>query len=312
MQRAYLSFSDDGGRSFSPARAIDATPARGVHQWRPAIASASSRGAVVAWIDERGRSADDDLPQAQVRVAIVRGGRAEASRRLDEGAPVPLAAKLHNAWAPSVAVRGRRVLVSWIDFRTYDWRVYARSSPDGGASFGAERTLSPPSDVEVLDDSPRAAIGPRGDLVAFTDWRKRVGTAQRPHQVYDTLLSAPGGAVGRVDDHGSRQVSTFSPWPVALAGGGALVAFQDASRGVNAVRVARMTGGGRRRGTPSAVSDAGAAPWNQWRPALALVPGGSALTAWEDERDGPSQVFAARAPVGRIGGAPRPFTGARP
>ena len=106
-------------------------------------------------------------------------------------------------------------------------------------------------------------------------------------------------------------VSTFSPWPAALADGGALVAFQDASRGVNAVRVARLDAAGRRRGTPSAVSDAGAAPWNQWRPALALVPGSRALAAWEDERDGPAQVFAARAPVARIGGTPRPFTGAR-
>jgi hypothetical protein len=38
---------------------------------------------------------------------------------------------------------------------------------------------------------------------------------------------------------------------------------------------------------------------NQWRPALALS-GSRALVAWEDERDGPAQAYAAAAPARRI------------
>jgi hypothetical protein len=76
-----------------------------------------------------------------------------------------------------------------------------------------------------------------------------------------------------------------------------VVAWQDHARGPGEVYAARVLGGRPTRRAP--VGDGGAPAANQWRPALA-VSGGSVVAAWEDERDGPDQIFYARAPLGRI------------
>ena len=303
-ERVYFARSRSGGRRFGRPRPLDpASP--GSAQWRPALAQ--GRGDVVhaAFVDERHRFADGGAPQAGLHYTRVRRGAPEASRRLDSPGPRPLAARLDNSWAPSVAARGDRVLVAWIDFRNYDWDVFSRESSDRGASFGAERQVNDaPSDPgagdgenEALDDSPQAVLTAAGPLVAFTDWRKRASSEARPHSAYDTFVSAPGGPNRQADPHGGRQVSTFAP-AACPAGRDLLVAFQDASRGQNDVRIARMRGGAR-RGRARRVDDAGRRGGNAWRPRLACA-GGWVLAAWEDERDGPAQVYTARARRGRL------------
>ena len=64
-------------------------------QWKPALAQGSGETVHAVWIDERERSADDDLPQAHVFYARV--GKGGVARRLDQGAPVEAAAKLPPA-----------------------------------------------------------------------------------------------------------------------------------------------------------------------------------------------------------------------
>jgi hypothetical protein len=95
-------------------------------------------------------------------------------------------------------------------------------------------------------------------------------------------------------------VSTFAPAIAGLPGGDALVAWQDMSspRGdgdIFVTRVRRGAGGGR----AVRVDDTGTRGWNQWRPALALS-SGRVIAAWEDERDGPPQIYFARAKTRRI------------
>jgi hypothetical protein len=291
-ERVYLSRSGDGGRRFGPPRPLDGSPPAGVAQWRPALAQGAGDTVHAAWIDERERFADGGLPQAGLFYARVTGGTPESGRRLDGGGPpAALAAKLDNAWAPSVAVRGGRVLVSWLDFRNYDWDVFSRTSEDGGGSFAPEVTVNDtPSGDEALNDSPRAALLSGGPLVAWTDWRKRDSSASRPHSAYDTYSAVPGGPNRQVDPHSGRQVSTFSP-AICSLGKDALIAFQEALHGQNDIRIVRMLGGTRRSRTRR-VDDAGRGGGNAWRPQLACS-GGRVLAAWEDERDGPPQVYAA-------------------
>jgi hypothetical protein len=93
-----------------------------------------------------------------------------------------------------------------------------------------------------------------------------------------------------VDRYGRRQASTFSP-AICLDSGGPLVAYQDASRGQNDVRVVRI-GAALKRGASYRVDDAGSAAANAWRPQLSCSKG-RVLAAWEDERDGPPQIYAA-------------------
>jgi len=307
--RVYVTHSSDGGRTFSAPVAVDASPPADVKQWKPSVAAAGPGSALVAWIDERGRFAGDDLAQAQVRLARIERDTAGPSVRIDEGIdPVPLAATLDHAWAPSLAVSGERVLVSWIDFRSYDWRVTARESTDGGASFASQQVLSTAAaDVEALDDAPQAAYaraaggaGPRG-LVAHTRWAKEQDGLTTPSRLYDTVLASVGGfAPLQVDGHGGEHVSTFSPALAVLAGGEAVVAWQDHAKGPGDVYLARIGAAGSRADRPVRVDDSGTAGTNQWRPRVAVTTN-RVVVAWEDERDGPAQIYVARASPRRLG-----------
>jgi hypothetical protein len=284
--------SSDGGRTFAAPQAVD-SPAE---TWRPSIAATGSGTAYLAWIDTRDRFTLDDLPQAGLYGARLPGG---APVRLDStAAPDPLAQTLDNAWAPSVAARGTNVLVTWIDFHSYDWDVRARGSADAGATFSSEQAINeqPPAE-ESLDASPHAALGPHGPLVAYTDWTKSDASARRPSPLYDIYLRA-GGRPRKVDGTGARSVDAFWPAVAAAGNGDAIVAWQDMRRGTGDIRITRA---GARVGRARVV--AGGLRGNRWRPALAIS-GKRAIVAWEDSRDGPSQVYVRRMPLPLVASRP--------
>jgi hypothetical protein len=279
--------SSDGGRTFAAPQAVD-SPAE---TWRPSIAATGAGTAYLAWIDTRDRFTLDDLPQAGLYGARLPGG---APVRLDStAAPDPLAQTLDNAWAPSVAARGTKLLVTWIDFHSYDWDVRARYSADGGATFGDELPVNvEPKSIESLEASPHAALAPRGAAVAFTDWRKSPDSAHRPSSLYDIALQSPDSRHPRkIDGTGTAHVDAFSPALAIAPGGDAIVAWQDMRRGTGDIRITRA---GERVGRSRVV--AGGLRGNRWRPALAIS-GKRAIVAWEDSRDGPSQVYVRRMPL---------------
>ena len=180
-------------------------------QSKPALGQGAGDTVHAVFVDERTRSTDDDLPQAGVYYTRVTGGQPGAVQRLDTGTPATLAAKLHNAWAPRIAARGRSVLVSWIDFLNYDWGVFSRQSSDGGGTFGSQIRVTDNTEgstqQEELADSPDPALLP-GPFVAWTDWRKRDSAQTKPHQEYDIYAATPGAPNRQVDPYGARQVST--------------------------------------------------------------------------------------------------------
>jgi hypothetical protein len=135
---------------------------------------------------------------------------------------------------------------------------------------------------------------PGRSLVVWTDWRKRDSTGPLPHRQYDVFAAAPGRPNVQVDPHGRRAVSAFSPSACA-AGRRTLVAFQDESRAQSRIRLVRVAAG-QRRGGALRVDDGGAAAGDAWRPRLDCS-GGRAVAVFESERDGPPQVYAARAPL---------------
>jgi Carbon-nitrogen hydrolase len=281
--------SADGGKTFEPQHPVD-SPAE---TWRPSIAATTAGSAYLAWIDTRDRFTLDDLPQAGLYGARLPAG---APQRLDSTAPPnDLARTLDNAWAPSVAAREQRILVSWSDFRTYDWRVYGRQSFDGGAAFGQEKAVTdtPPAE-EALDASPRSVPGEA--TVVYTAWRKSALSAHAPSPLYDIRESTPGGHSFRVDGDGARSVNAF--WPaVARSEAATYAAWQDMARGTGAIWLARLGSPVRRKVVAQARRG------NAWRPALAVV-GKQAVVAWEDDRDGPPQIYSRRMPL--------PFSSSRP
>ena len=307
--RVYYAQSADGGRTWSGATALGGAADDGIAQWRPALAAGRGDVVHVALVDERERSADDRLPQAHVYYARIRGGASEPLRRLDQGEPVPLAARNDNSWAPRVSVRGERVLVTWVDFLRYDWDVFTRESRDGGDSFADQRDVNdapeadagaggPPTRDEALTDTPEAALGGSRPFVTWTDWRKRDEPEGVPHQQYDVFVATPGGRNVQADPYGTRPVSTFAPSICATRSDDALIAFQDASRGQNDVRVVHMRGGSK-RGAARRVDDVGDRGGNAWRPRLGCW-GDRVIAAWEDERDGPAQIYAAVSTLARL------------
>jgi hypothetical protein len=145
---------------------------------------------------------------------------------------------------------------------------------------------------EELASSPDPVLLPGGPLVTWADWRKRDLGGSQPHQEYDVFAAAPGAPNVQVDPHGSRQVSTFSPAACA-AGADALVAFGDASAPQSRIRLVRVHAG-TRSGPARRVDDGGPRAGDAWRPHLACSHG-HVVAAFETERDGPSQVYAATA-----------------
>jgi uncharacterized membrane protein YgcG len=306
-----FSRSAPGGRGFSAPRPVDGSAPELASQLKPALAQGRGDLVHAAWIDDRERSADDDLPQAHLLYARIARGRPGPPRRLDADPPVALAAKLDHAWAPRIATRGRRVLVTWLDFQNYDWGVFSRLSTDDGGGFGKQARVtdndeSADAQQEELADSPDAAFtGRRGTpLIAWTDWRKR-DTAAAPHQEYDVFVASPGAANRQVDPYGARQVSTFAPSICATGKERAIVAYQDSSRGrseVRAVTVGGSGGGGSGdagRGRARLLSDAGARGGNAWRPRIACS-GGRVVALWEDERDGPPRLYVSHGSARRL------------
>jgi hypothetical protein len=303
-QRVEVALSRDGGRSFGVPTTVpraSATPG-GHRQWLPVLAPDGHGGAYLVYLEEDDPSADDALPQTRVFFRpVTSDGSLGPVQRLDQGQPVQLAAKLDHAWAPSIAARGDRVSVAWVDFRTYDWRPYSRTSTDGGATFAPERDVSSaysmnPAPREQLADSPSVALDAKDTFVAWTDWRKEDDTNVMPSSAYDTWVArSTGGGFEpevRADDRGARQASTF--WPAAVAqGGDVLVAWQDSASGTGDIRMARI--GHAERGPAVRVDDTGRSGINQYRPSLALA-GRRLVAAWEDERNGPMQIYAATAP----------------
>lgn len=298
VQRVFVARSTDAGRTFSRPVAADGSVGPAVQQLRPAIAATGRDAAVVAFVDDRARFTGDDLPQAGIWSVRFRGNVPGTAVRLDStDAPNDLSKTLDNAWAPALAARGGKVELTWTDFRDYEWNVYARSSADGGAAWGAEQEVNDTADAdEALEDTPRTALLDGGPLVAYTDWAKSSASARKASPLYDIDVARPGGRHVKADGTGAAHVNAFAPAIVA-AGKSAIVAWQDHRHGPADILAARVTPKAADR--PVRVDDTGTQGSNQWRPALALA-GGTLVAAWEDERDGPAQIFFARVPEARI------------
>jgi hypothetical protein len=266
---------------------------RGTPQWLPSLALGPGGVVHAAWVDA-GEKFADGRSQASIRYTRITGGQPERSRRLDEGAPAKLATRMDNAWVPSVAVSGKRVLVTWIDFQNYDWDVMSRLSNNGGSTFAKQVDSNPEKpEIENLSDSPRPVFTTRGPFIAWTDFHKR-DTVDRVHPLYDTYIAPLGRTPVQADPYGGRQVSTF--WPSVCADGrDVIVAFQDSATAVAGIKVTRMRDG-TARGRAFALSDG---PSGSYRPSIACS-GGRFVAAWEDMRSGPPRIYAARGSLRRI------------
>jgi hypothetical protein len=277
-----VAVSEDGGRSFSPAVAVEASEAA---RWEPRLAFRPDGGALaLVWMDFREGLA------AKVRLArSVDGGRTwGASVRVDTGGAE--ASRVEGMQAqPSLAWTESALAVAWVDYRERDWQVWAAVAPDGGTPGAAVR-VSPASESEVLAADPVLTAAPGGALVlAWEDLRERRGHRDvrfarwSAGAGWTSLPELKGGA-----DEGAF-VSRFRP-SVVRVGEEVRAVFQDLTPGKNALYGVTLPPGLEGpTGSPERLDDTGEAANQLTRPRLLSV-GGGALVFFEDDRSGWSRI----------------------
>jgi hypothetical protein len=301
--RIRLARFDLRGRKLDGDTRVD--DADGSGKWRPAIAAAGRR-VYVAWVDERDVSPQGIAFEHIYFARSLNGGRSfEPSQRVDAGAPVALSTRLDNKWAPAVAALRRNVVVTWADFRNYNWDIYAAASDDRGATFAANvRVDDFVPDIERLHQNPAVTIIPksRRTVVAWTDLR-----AREPDTSVFFATSSDGGATFSANAALDDSRAGFDPdadtpsnqWSPQLASfrDDVCAVWQDNRLGNNDVFFTASRDGGASFAANERVDDTGAGISNQYNPDVAITRFRGQVTCyavWEDTRDGDSDVYLAR------------------
>jgi len=277
-------------------------------KWVPAIALVG-HDPVVAWVDERDVGFEGEPVEHIYAARGHDGGMSfDPAVRVDAGATDPLAAHLDNKWGPTLATARNAVYAAWADFRRYNWDIFLARSDDGGATWGPNVEVDDFPDLERIDERPSIAVERRGPVhVAWTDLR-----AREP----DTNIF-----YARSDDHGAsftpnRQLddsktafdvdheTPTNQWHPSLAADhrALFVAWQDDRFGNDDILFTTSFDGGATFAPAERVDDTGAGPSEQSRPSLALAPRGKrrlCYVAWEDDRNGTSDIYLARRACGR-------------
>lgn len=293
-----VAVSADGGASFAAAPFFDALPAGPVRR-TPRVAVAGER-ILVAWEQE-----DPATGAASV----------EAATGLDGGATwsaARVAGDAAEAWAPDVAVdpADGTLHVAWLDLRAGGRpKPFAARSADG-ASWDEVRV----DPANAVTDNPRGdaafvRVAARGGrvFVAFTDFRA---------YAWDVYLaeSADGGAsfaaAARIDPPAKQVVPAAGDPAVEaerLHGDVDLALAPDGS-----ARVSWASLQDRRVDTEATLwspdgvlrMDDAPARVDAFRPALAILPDGTEVAAWQDLRAGPTRLRLAARPPGAAAFAP--------
>jgi len=284
--RVRVAVSADGGAAFS----LQEVEAGSAAQWEPRLAfSQDGARLAVAWTDFR----DGPAPRVRLATSEDLGATWSASVAVDDSGPRTgryEAAQLQ----PALAWTASGPVVAWIDYRHRDWSVRAALSTADG--MVAAQVSAGGVDREVLAADPALAAGDGTLMLAWDEVRD--GRGHR--DVRAAVLQAdgtwhPAGTVpGGADD--GLFVSRYRPSPAFFAGAWQLV-FQDLTPGRNALFQTRADASSLAVETPSRADDTGSAAVSATRPRLVAVPGGSAVTLFEDDRDGPSRVYCS-SPLG--------------
>ena len=286
----------------------------GVGKWSPLVTTVRRKGVpVVVWVDERDLGPEGSVFE-HLRVARSRG-RLGSDRRpqlaFRPSRPVvrkkdldPLAAGLANEWAPALVRADRRLALVWLDYRSYNWDVYAAASSRSGLRFKPRTGLRLDDSLEFerLNSHPSIAYDDAsGTLIAvWSDQRERHpdtdiygATSADLGRSWSTPVRIDSADGGFDPDH---DVASNQWQPAVAAGGGRVcVVWQDDRLGDNDVFAAVSQDGGATFSPDERVDDSGSGASGQYEPDAAVA-GGRCYVAWVDNRSGDSDIrFASRA-----------------
>jgi len=288
------------GRGHKQGRDVQVDDAASGGKWLPAVTLVGNTP-VVTWVDERDGGPEGE-PLEHIYAARADGsGRVFATpRRVDQGAPVDLAAHLDNKWGPTITAAGRALYVAWTDFRNYNWDIFLSRSDDGGRSFGPNVQVDDFPDLERIDERPAVAADRHGHVhVVWTDLRARepdtnifYARSDDRGTTFGANRALDGSQVGFDVDHGSPS-NQWHP-SLALAHGRLFVTWQDNRLGNDDIFFTTSADGGATFAPAERVDDTGAGGSEQTRPTLALGGRRRCFVVWEDDRSGTADVYLAR------------------
>lgn len=246
------------------------------NQYEPDISGDTAGRFVVAWMDGRGENAYDWNIFCQRYNSL--------GQKLGEN--VQVTTDTSTQWSPDVGCGASGVfVVTWDDERNGNWDVYGQRYDASGNPAG--------ENFKVNDDGGSAdqlgsgvAVNRYGEfVVVWTDGRSGVD------DVYARSYDAGGNPLGpsfRLSDvgAGTRLNPSIEPRP----DGGYWAAWADARAGSPDIYCQRLARNGNKVGTNFRVSDDSASAIQRCS-SIGIDRSGSLCIAWEDERNGASDIY---------------------
>jgi len=200
------------------------------------------------------------------------------------GADTRLTNNTADSYYPSVTASGSVVLVVWEDFRDGYWEIYCKRSTDAGASWGADtRVTNSTADSE----DPCVAISGSVVDVVWDDYR------DGNWEIY-CKRSTDAGISWGADTRLTNNTADSRYPSVAAYGSVVHVAWEDTRDGNYEIYYKRSTDAGVNWGADIRLTIDAAV---SYLPSVA-VSGPVVHVAWEDSRDGNSEIYYKREPTG--------------
>ena len=203
-----------------------------------------------------------------------------------------------KAFAPKVAWgRGQNLVVVWSDEQRSTnvgnrvWDIYARSSPDGGTTWGPERLLSRFPQHSQTDAYIRPELISDGEDNVWAVW---VGIRSGRSRLF-LSRSTDGGRNWADPLELSGQSQSVFGQRVVRAGQRLLILWQDKRTGRDRLFAVSSSDGGVTWTSPTRVDHLSAdLAIDAFAPAVMMSPSGEVLVAWQDGRNGRDDIFVGR------------------
>lgn len=196
-----------------------------------------------------------------------------------------------TAFTPKLAWgRGGSLVVVWADERRHErsWDVYARRSPDGGATWEAEQLLSRFPQETIADLSARPEMVSDGQDRFWSVW---VGLRRGRSSLYLSRSSDGGRTWADPVALSGQSMSVFGH-RLVRAGDRLVLVWQDTRTGRDRIYAVASTDGGATWSAPARVDHIPSeSQVDSSSPSVVLSPDGDAFAVWHDARNGRDDVF---------------------
>ncbi len=212
-----------------------------------------------------------------------------------------------NQQYPSITSDNNRSLYCvWQDFRTGDWDIYFSKSTNFGIDWGTNRLVTNPATSTGHQKYPVITINSKPMPVLYTVWqdmRNNYGDIYFSYSIDDGITWA---SETQINNESSLNTYQWYPAIASDPSGNIYVVWSEFSTEdhnddltyYSDILLSKSTNMGITWSSPKRVNDPLniAGYTNQSKPTVALDSKGKVFVAWEDDRNGESQIFFSRSP----------------